>query len=58
MDRASEILRYTWSQKLRIIMNGRKNQIVINTIADRSSFTPTDETFRITKLNMSCFIYM
>ncbi|KAL7395773.1 hypothetical protein ABVT39_022982 [Epinephelus coioides] len=53
MDSASEIFRYQWSTKTTVILNGRKNQIASNEIENRSSFTPSDGTFRVSKLSRS-----
>nr|XP_033488821.1 uncharacterized protein LOC117260824 [Epinephelus lanceolatus] len=53
MDSASEIFRYQWSNKTTVILYGRKNQIVSNEIENRSSFTPSDGTFRINNLSWS-----
>ncbi|XP_078116849.1 uncharacterized protein LOC144524450 isoform X2 [Sander vitreus] len=61
MDNASEIFRYIWSTKTTIkantttttttILSWRNNMIVINAIANRSFFTPSDGTFRINNLS-------
>ncbi|KAL7395360.1 hypothetical protein ABVT39_015124 [Epinephelus coioides] len=51
MDSASEIFQYRWSNKTTVILYGRKNQIVSNEIENRSSFTPSDGTFRINNLS-------
>ncbi|KAI3351212.1 hypothetical protein L3Q82_005765 [Scortum barcoo] len=52
MDSASEIFRYEWfKNKAREILNGRKNLIVYNVIKERSSFTPSNGTFRINRLS-------
>ncbi|XP_049898209.1 uncharacterized protein LOC126388896 isoform X1 [Epinephelus moara] len=51
MDSASEIFRYHWSTKTTRILYGRKNLIVSNEIENRSSFTPSDGTFRINNLS-------
>nr|XP_033488318.1 uncharacterized protein LOC117260480 isoform X1 [Epinephelus lanceolatus] len=51
MDSASEIFQYHWSNKTTRILYGRKNQIVSNEIENRSSFTPSDGTFRISNLS-------
>ncbi|XP_049442676.1 uncharacterized protein LOC125894961 isoform X3 [Epinephelus fuscoguttatus] len=53
MDSASEISRYQWSNKTTVILSGRKNLIVSNEIENRSSFTPSDGTFRINNLSWS-----
>ncbi|XP_049898215.1 pregnancy-specific glycoprotein 22 isoform X7 [Epinephelus moara] len=51
MDNASEIYRYHWSTKTTTILDGRKNLIVSNEIENRSSFTPSDGTFRVNNLS-------
>ncbi|KAE8285948.1 hypothetical protein D5F01_LYC15627 [Larimichthys crocea] len=51
MDSASEISRYQLFKNKTAILSGRKNKIVINLVADRSSFTPSDGTFRINNLS-------
>ncbi|XP_051277020.1 hemicentin-2-like [Dicentrarchus labrax] len=51
MDSASEIFRYEWLKKTTSILRGGKNRAVFNLIADRSSFTPSDGTFRINDLS-------
>ncbi|TKS72407.1 Hepatocyte cell adhesion molecule [Collichthys lucidus] len=51
MDSASEISRYQLFKNEKRILDGRKNKIVSNVIADRSSFTPSDGTFRINDLS-------
>ncbi|XP_049442677.1 uncharacterized protein LOC125894961 isoform X4 [Epinephelus fuscoguttatus] len=53
MDSASEIFSYRLSTKTTTILNGRKNLIVSNMIENRSSFTPSDGTFRVSKLSRS-----
>ena len=53
MDSASEIARYVWSNETRMILHGKKNMIVYNLIETRSSFTPSDGTFRINNLSMT-----
>ncbi|XP_030252218.1 uncharacterized protein LOC115568775 [Sparus aurata] len=53
MDSASEIARYVWSNKTRMIQHRKKNTIVHNLIETRSSFTPIDGTFRINNLSMT-----
>ncbi|XP_049898211.1 pregnancy-specific glycoprotein 22 isoform X3 [Epinephelus moara] len=53
MDSASEKSIYRWSNKTTTILNGRKNQIMSNRIENRSSFTPSDGTFRVSKLSRS-----
>ncbi|XP_070819510.1 pregnancy-specific glycoprotein 22-like [Chaetodon trifascialis] len=50
MDDASEIFKFTWSNKTRTILNWRENKILSNQIENRSSFTPSDGTFRINDL--------
>ncbi|XP_019109284.2 uncharacterized protein LOC104927053 isoform X3 [Larimichthys crocea] len=51
MDSASEISRYQLFKNKTAIISGRKNKIVINLVADRSSFTPSNGTFRINNLS-------
>ncbi|XP_027136657.1 uncharacterized protein LOC104927053 isoform X4 [Larimichthys crocea] len=51
MDSASEISRYQLFKNTTAILSGIKNKIVHNLIADRSSFTPSDGTFRINDLS-------
>ncbi|XP_038559239.1 uncharacterized protein LOC119891565 isoform X3 [Micropterus salmoides] len=51
MDSASEIFRYQLLSKTTLILKGKKNQIVFNVMEDRSSFTPSDGTFRINRLS-------
>ncbi|KAM6952516.1 hemicentin-2 [Lycodopsis pacificus] len=51
MNKASEIRRYQWLNKNTVILEGRRNNIVSNLIENRSSFTPSDGTFRINKLS-------
>ncbi|KAG8004065.1 hypothetical protein GBF38_008147, partial [Nibea albiflora] len=51
MDNASEIFRYQLIKNGTTILNGGKNRNVLNVIADRSSFTPSDGTFRINDLS-------
>ncbi|XP_037635491.1 uncharacterized protein LOC119493991 [Sebastes umbrosus] len=51
MDSASEIPRYRWLKKNTAILDGRKNSILSNLTGTRFSFTPSDGTFRINKLN-------
>ncbi|XP_078025429.1 uncharacterized protein LOC144463804 isoform X1 [Epinephelus lanceolatus] len=53
MDSASEIFSYQWANKTLTILSGRKNQILSNKIENRSSFTPSDGTFRINNLSWS-----
>ncbi|XP_035863728.1 uncharacterized protein LOC118496360 [Sander lucioperca] len=54
MDNTSGISRYQWSIKTTTttttIIRWTNNMIVINAIANRSSFTPSDGTFRINNL--------
>ncbi|XP_078116853.1 uncharacterized protein LOC144524450 isoform X5 [Sander vitreus] len=55
MDNASEISKYQWSinttTTTTTILSWRNNTIVINAIANRSFFTPSDGTFRINNLS-------
>ncbi|XP_051277007.1 LOW QUALITY PROTEIN: hemicentin-1-like [Dicentrarchus labrax] len=51
MDSASEIFRYEWLKNKTSILRGGKNRAVFILIPDRSSFTPTDGTFRINNLS-------
>ncbi|XP_073343328.1 uncharacterized protein [Pagrus major] len=51
MDSASEMHRYQWFKNKTVILNGRKNLIVSNLLESRSSFTPSDGTFRIDNLS-------
>ncbi|XP_070819512.1 uncharacterized protein [Chaetodon trifascialis] len=50
MDNASEIFRFIWSNKTTKILIWRNNTILANQIANRSSFTPSNGTFRIKDL--------
>ncbi|KAM4555489.1 pregnancy-specific beta-1-glycoprotein 4-like [Odontesthes bonariensis] len=50
MDNASEIPSYDWRKRGSVILRGRKNIIVINTIGKRSTFTPDNGTFSISNL--------
>ncbi|XP_070819513.1 T-cell surface antigen CD2-like [Chaetodon trifascialis] len=50
MDDASEIFRFIWSNKTRRILTWRDNKTAFNRIENRSSFTPSDGTFRINDL--------
>ncbi|KAG8004376.1 hypothetical protein GBF38_009358, partial [Nibea albiflora] len=51
MDSASEIFKYQLFKNRTAILNGGKNRNVTNVIADRSSFTPSNGTFRINDLS-------
>jgi len=51
MDNASEIPRYEWRKGGSIILKGRKNSIVTNTIESRSTFNPDNGMFSIRNLN-------
>ncbi|TKS72408.1 HEPACAM family member 2 [Collichthys lucidus] len=52
MDSASEISRYQlFKNRTTRILDGRKNNIGTNLITDRSSFTPSNGTFRINDLS-------
>ncbi|XP_041654030.1 uncharacterized protein LOC121516700 [Cheilinus undulatus] len=50
MDDASQIYKYQWLNKTAVILNARRSRVVHNLIGKRSSFTPTDGTFRINDL--------
>ncbi|XP_072251914.1 uncharacterized protein [Leuresthes tenuis] len=50
MDNASEIPRYEWKKGTSLILNGRKNSIITNTIESRSTFTPDNGTLKIKDL--------
>ncbi|XP_061582012.1 hepatic and glial cell adhesion molecule-like [Cololabis saira] len=50
MDDASEIHRYEWKKDGTIILNGRKNTIITNTMETRSVFIPSNGTFLINNL--------
>ncbi|KAK9518022.1 hypothetical protein VZT92_023351 [Zoarces viviparus] len=51
MTKASATRRYQWLNKTTVILDVRKNKILSNLIENRSSFTPSDGTFRIDKLS-------
>ncbi|XP_055368434.1 T-cell surface antigen CD2-like isoform X2 [Betta splendens] len=51
MDRASDIHKYQWIKDQRVILDGRKNQILFNHIENRSLFTPSNGTFSINNLS-------
>ena len=51
MDSASGIHRYQWFKNKTVILSGRKNRIITNLLETRSSFTPSDGTFRINNLS-------
>ncbi|XP_038555205.1 uncharacterized protein LOC119888618 isoform X1 [Micropterus salmoides] len=51
MDNASEIFKYQLISNRTVILAGGKNQILSNLIENRSSFTPSDGTFRINTLS-------
>ncbi|XP_061582253.1 hemicentin-1-like isoform X2 [Cololabis saira] len=50
MDNTSEIHRYLWNKDGTIILYGRKNTIIINTMKTRSVFIPSNGTFLINNL--------
>ncbi|KAM4555491.1 uncharacterized protein PAE49_014526 isoform 2-T2 [Odontesthes bonariensis] len=50
MDNASEIPSYEWKKGAAIILKGKNNIIVTNTIGIRSTFTPNNGTFSISNL--------
>ncbi|XP_076595942.1 uncharacterized protein LOC143326269 isoform X2 [Chaetodon auriga] len=50
MDNASEIFRFQLSNKTITLLNWRDNKITSNLIGDRSSFTPSNGTFKINDL--------
>lgn len=51
MDSASEINRYQWSNRAGTILNGIKDKFEIVQITNRSSFTPSNGTFRMNNLS-------
>ena len=51
MDSASGIHRYQWFKNKTVILDGSKNRIITNQLETRSSFTPSDGTFRINNLS-------
>uniref|UniRef100_A0A671WP70 Immunoglobulin V-set domain-containing protein n=1 Tax=Sparus aurata TaxID=8175 RepID=A0A671WP70_SPAAU len=51
MDSTSEIHRYQWFKNTTLILRGIKNSITFNQLETRSSFTPSDGTFRINNLS-------
>ncbi|KAM4555488.1 uncharacterized protein PAE49_014524 [Odontesthes bonariensis] len=51
MDDASEIPRYEWRKGASVILSGRKNNIVTNTIKIRSTFIPSNGTLKINNLS-------
>ncbi|XP_041654100.1 uncharacterized protein LOC121516758 [Cheilinus undulatus] len=51
MDDASKIFRYDWKKGDTTILQGRKDMITNNQIESRSSFTPSNGTFRINDLS-------
>jgi len=50
MDDTSEIPRYEWRNGRSVIISGRKNIIVTNSIGSRSTFIPSNGTFKINNL--------
>ncbi|XP_045887673.1 T-cell surface antigen CD2-like [Micropterus dolomieu] len=50
-DSASEIFKYQLLSSRKVLLAGRKNQILFNVIENRSSFTPINGTFRINNLS-------
>ncbi|XP_069544840.1 uncharacterized protein [Brachyistius frenatus] len=51
MDRASQIHKYELKKESTIILHGKQNEIITNSLKDRSVFTPSNGTFRINKLS-------
>ncbi|XP_036934157.1 uncharacterized protein LOC119008153 isoform X2 [Acanthopagrus latus] len=51
MDRASGKNKYQWVKNETMLLQGRKNRIITNQLETRSSFTPSDGTFRINNLS-------
>ncbi|KAM9356742.1 cell adhesion molecule 3-like [Symphorus nematophorus] len=51
MDSTSEISSYQWFKNTTAIFRGGKNRPLINEIVNRSSFTPSNGTFRINSLS-------
>ncbi|XP_069027159.1 uncharacterized protein [Embiotoca jacksoni] len=51
MDEASQIPKYEWKKESTIILRWRQNEIITNSLKDRSVFTPSNGTFRINKLS-------
>ncbi|XP_060903910.1 uncharacterized protein LOC132981835 isoform X1 [Labrus mixtus] len=51
MDDASKIFRYQWIFNTTIILRWRDNKILSNLIKNRSSFSPSNGTFRINDLS-------
>ena len=51
MDRASGIYRYQWVKNKTVILRGRNDKLITNLLETRSSFTPSDGTFRINNLS-------
>ncbi|XP_036934150.1 uncharacterized protein LOC119008150 isoform X2 [Acanthopagrus latus] len=51
MDRASGIHRYQWNKNKTVILRGRNDKLITNLLETRSSFTPSDGTFRINNLS-------
>ncbi|XP_041654101.1 uncharacterized protein LOC121516759 isoform X1 [Cheilinus undulatus] len=51
MDDASKIFRYAWKKGETNILQGREEKVITNQITNRSSFTPSNGTFRINDLS-------
>ncbi|XP_069027347.1 cell surface A33 antigen-like [Embiotoca jacksoni] len=51
MDEDSQIPKYEWRNESTIILRGKQNEIITNSLKDRSVFTPSNGTFRINKLS-------
>ncbi|KAM6923977.1 hepatic and glial cell adhesion molecule-like [Xenentodon cancila] len=50
MDNDTEINRYQWKKEETVILHGRKNKIIHNTLENRSVFIPSNGTFLINNL--------
>ncbi|XP_036934155.1 uncharacterized protein LOC119008152 isoform X5 [Acanthopagrus latus] len=51
MDSTSGIHRYIWFKNKSVILRGRNDELITNLLENRSSFTPSDGTFRISNLS-------
>ncbi|KAM8733305.1 uncharacterized protein AB9X84_025103 [Acanthopagrus schlegelii] len=51
MDSTSGIHRYQWVKNKTVILIGRNDKLITNLLETRSSFTPSDGTFRINNLS-------
>ncbi|XP_055368435.1 hepatocyte cell adhesion molecule-like isoform X3 [Betta splendens] len=51
MTSALVLARYWWNENRTVILDGIKTRIMSNLLEDRSSFTPSNGTFRITNLS-------